>query len=610
MKKIEAKEQTLSQILSNTKYSIDYYQREYLWEREQVLDLLDDLCKKFLDTHDSNKMLRQVASQYERYFVGSVIICDNGEKKYIVDGQQRLTTLTLLLIYLRHRLVNIQETASHIESLISTYIPPEHSFVLDVDERKGCMEALYSDENEFDGSNESESIRNIMARYQDIVESFPHEITDRSVLYFSSWLIYNVDLIKIVSYSSDDAYSIFETMNDRGLSLTSTDMLKGYLLTKITDSESRNIANEVWRNRISDLKKIGKNEDSHSITAWLRSQHAISIREKHKEADDKDFELIATQCHRWVGTNSHSLKLFDSNDYFEFIDNNFLFYTQWYMFIRNKSMKLSSDFPHIFYNAQNNFTLQYPVLLAPLCADDTEDIIAKKIWITSVYLDIILARRIWNNRQITQNTMRYSMYKSVILEIRNKKISDLCDYFVDNLEKDRDKFTSNPNLRLNRQNKWKLHRILARIADYLEKGVGNSSKYWDFTERDNDPYEIEHIWANHFKKHGHDNDFSELDFQEYRNRIGGLLLLPKSFNASYGDLYYSRKVEHYRNNDLLAASLNEDTFQNNPALHNFISETGLNLKPYNEFTKKDLDERQELYIQIAEKVWNVDNLRI
>lgn len=610
MKKIEAKEQTLSQILSNTKYSIDYYQREYLWEREQVLDLLDDLCKKFLDTHDSKKMLKQVASQYERYFVGSVIICDNGEKKYIVDGQQRLTTLTLLLIYLRHRLVNIQETASHIESLISTYIPPEHSFVLDVDERKDCMEALYSDENEFDGSNESESIQNIMARYQDIEESFPHEITDRSVLYFSSWLIYNVDLIKIVSYSSDDAYSIFETMNDRGLSLTSTDMLKGYLLTKVTDSKSRNTANEVWRNRISDLKKIGKNEDSHSITAWLRSQYAISIREKHKEADDKDFELIATQCHRWVGTNSHSLNLFESNDYFEFINNNFLFYTQWYMFIRNKSMNLSSDFPHIFYNAQNNFTLQYPVLLAPLCADDTDDIIAKKIWLTSVYLDIILARRIWNNRQITQNTMRYNMYKSVILEIRNKKISDLCDFFVDNLEKDGDKFTSNPNLRLNRQNKWKLHRILARIADYLEKGVGNSSKYWDFTERNSDPYEIEHIWANHFKKHGHDNDFSELDFQEYRNRIGGLLLLPKSFNASYGDLYYSRKVEHYRNNDLLAASLNEDTFQNNPALHNFISKTGLNLKPYNEFTKKDLDERQELYIQIAEKVWNADNLRI
>ena len=49
----------------------------------------------------------------------------------------------------------------------------------------------------------------------------------------------NVHLVEITTYSDDVAYTIFETMNDRGLSLSPTDMLKGYLLANITDERSR-----------------------------------------------------------------------------------------------------------------------------------------------------------------------------------------------------------------------------------------------------------------------------------------------------------------------------------------------------------------------------------
>jgi uncharacterized protein DUF1524 len=63
-------------------------------------------------------------------------------------------------------------------------------------------------------------------------------------------------------------------------------------------------------------------------------------------------------------------------------------------------------------------------------------------------------------------------------------------------------------------------------------------------ERGRKGYEIEHIWADHPDLHK--DEFAHPgDFQEYRNRIGGLLLLPKSFNASYGDLPYAAKREHY-----------------------------------------------------------------
>ena len=54
-------------------------------------------------------------------------------------------------------------------------------------------------------------------------------------------------------------------MNDRGLSLTPTDMLKGYLLANITDADSRNSASHLWRKRVTSLQDRGKEEDADAI---------------------------------------------------------------------------------------------------------------------------------------------------------------------------------------------------------------------------------------------------------------------------------------------------------------------------------------------------------
>ena len=71
-----------------------------------------------------------------------------------------------------------------------------------------------------------------MARYHDIESDFPDELGEAALPYFIDWLLENVHLIEITAYTDEDAYTIFETMNDRGLSLSLTDMLKGYLLRR------------------------------------------------------------------------------------------------------------------------------------------------------------------------------------------------------------------------------------------------------------------------------------------------------------------------------------------------------------------------------------------
>ena len=101
---------------------------------------------------------------------------------------------------------------------------------------------------------------------------------------------------------------------------------------------------------------------------------------------------------------------------------------------------------------------------------------------------------------------------------------------------------------------------------------------------------------------------TSVDFAEHRNRLGGLLLLPKSFNASYGDLTYERKLPHYMGQNLLARSLHPQCYEHHPNFMRVIEEHALPFRPHVEFRKADMDARCELYRTIADKVWNPDDL--
>ena len=101
MKEILGKAKTVRELLKGVKYSIDYYQREYKWHDKQIRELLDDLSAKFLEEYQPEHPRSKVAN-YPHYFLGSIIISKKDTVGYIVDGQQRLTSLTLLLILLRN----------------------------------------------------------------------------------------------------------------------------------------------------------------------------------------------------------------------------------------------------------------------------------------------------------------------------------------------------------------------------------------------------------------------------------------------------------------------------------------------------------------------------
>ena len=604
MREIRGNAKNLRSLLAGAKFAIDYYQREYRWETKQVAELLEDLAEKFRDDYQSGDP-RSAVEDYGHYFLGSIIISDRDGHKFIIDGQQRLTTLTLLLIHIYVQLGDDEQKAQ-IADLIFSMKFGRRSFNLDVDERAACMEALFTG-SPFEEAGQPESVVNILRRFRDVTELFPTELADVALPYFADWLIENVHLVEITAYSDADAYTIFETMNDRGLSLTPTDMLKGYLLANIGDAERRNTANQLWRRQITRLQDIGKEEDADAIKAWLRSQYATSIRERRRGAAPRDFDRIGTEFHRWVREREESLGLSSGGEFARFIEEDFAFYGQWYIRLREAATTLTDGLESIRYCAEHNFTLQYPVLLAPLRRGDREDDILRKLRVVSAFLDVLISRRIWNWRAIGYSTMQYAMFL-VMRDIRGMDASNLAMFLQERLAGEGETFVTNDRFRLHGTNRRQIHRLLARMTDFVETRAGRSSRYQEYVQRHGrDRYEIEHIWADHPERHtdefGHPSDFAE-----YRNRIGGLLLLPKSFNGSYGDRPYAEKRPHYLKHNLLAQSLHERAYERDPGFASFVRASGLPFMAHPEFCRADLDDRQELYRRIAEQVWSPERL--
>ena len=211
---------------------------------------------------------------------------------------------------------------SRVSNLIYSTQYGKKSFNLDVGERNVCLQAFIDSES-LDPTNQTPSVQNLINRFNDIADIWPNKLREGALPYFLDWLTDNVMLVEIMAFSDDDAYTIFETMNDRGLSLTPTDMLKGYLLASITDNESRAQAEDVWKQQMAKLRDLGKDEDADCIKAWLRSQYADRIRERKAGAQPEDFDKQGTEFHRWVRENRQRLALGTSTDCTAFVTKNF-----------------------------------------------------------------------------------------------------------------------------------------------------------------------------------------------------------------------------------------------------------------------------------------------
>jgi hypothetical protein len=296
------------------------------------------------------------------------------------------------------------------------------------------------------------------------------------------------------------------------------------------------------------------------------------------------------------------------NDFVDFIKNKFDFFVKIYCGIYSEATNtLIKGMEHIFYLSNYSIasSLEYPLMLAPITTDDDDKIIRKKLNLTARYLETLCVFKAVNYRTLAQSSIRYTIY-SLVKKVRDKNPDELAQIYKKEI-KDLDVNLSGiKDFGMHQQNKWFVKFLLARITNFLEDNSGVPSSFEQYmSDEIKKPFQVEHIWEDKYDRFK--NEFEQRDdFNFYRNKIGGLLLLPKGTNQSFNDEPFVKKLPHYLKQNLLAQSLHEDSYKRNPNFLNFIKDSGLPLKPYTQFKKPDLEERTKLYQKICEQIYSLD----
>jgi uncharacterized protein with ParB-like and HNH nuclease domain len=234
------------------KFILPTYQRDYKWEPKHLRELLTDIQESFLAARKPTDGRRDVLG-YDHYFLGTIITTQLGQgAKAIVDGQQRITTLTLLLSY-AHRLLRqnkIQEI-SPVDQSIRRKVAGQNEFNLDMDPaRRTLFDLLIDgplDDDELAAQVDSISAKDagtirLWSIFQDIDSAISTEIkTTGLVPQFFDYLTECVYLFEIGVPREQDGHKVFVTMNDRGLKLSPIDLLKGFLLSGIPANGTRTL---------------------------------------------------------------------------------------------------------------------------------------------------------------------------------------------------------------------------------------------------------------------------------------------------------------------------------------------------------------------------------
>ena len=606
LSKIDGHDRKLREILSKQKYQIDVYQREFKWEEEHITTLIDDLTSKFFMNYNSSHNRTDIRN-YPPYFLGSFIINMKDNIRYIVDGQQRFTSLTLILIYLKNLAASKGIKITNVEDLIFSESFGEMSFNIDIPDRTQIMQDIFNDKL----TNEKEELLisqiNLLRRYDDIKNTFPEELKGNNILpFFVDWLIEKVIMVEITTYEENDAYTIFETMNDRGLNLSPTDMLKGYLLTNISNIENRDSTSELWKRQLTRLIGYNKKEEISFFKYWLRAKYARDIREGTKGSINKDFENI-DKYHRWLREISgrDELNLTENAKFDDFANHKFGYFSNRYLEILDGMYKFKPDFKVLFYNDYHQFAFQEMILLSAIKDNDPNDIVKKKIQLISYFIEMYILFRRVNRRTLGYSSIKYTMFTSIIKKIRDKDLNEIKDIlieFINNMEEHWEGFDT---FSLKSQNKTFVKFLLSRITQFIEEQVGINSSVENYMNTEQKvPFEIEHLLPNTYETYK-SNFADAAEYDEYRNTIGALILLPKGFNQSFNASTYEDKVIHYNGMNLLARSLHPLCYKKNPHFLRFIENEKLPFKPYDHMYKEDINQRTTLYKKICQRIWDV-----
>jgi uncharacterized protein with ParB-like and HNH nuclease domain len=302
--KITSLDKDVENVFNSSYYKIPRFQRPYSWDKSNVEDFLKD----------------SIAESSGEYFIGSVVIYrDSSDTFGIVDGQQRFTTITMLLCALRnaykensfddlaygvHRLVERRDLTNREQFVLQTessypYFqehvqkmgPPDETVRAGPEEDR--LQQAYEQISGFLGdtisSVQSDPSISAASKHRKIGARLS-EIRDR---------VLRLKLIFIELDNEDDAYIIFETLNTRGKDLTASDLVKNHL-TKLLRNKNRNVdlPKDKWKNILSEFEASQADLDINRFLhhSWLsrydyttEKKLYLSVKREVRKENAKEF---------------------------------------------------------------------------------------------------------------------------------------------------------------------------------------------------------------------------------------------------------------------------------------------------------------------------------
>ena len=247
---MEARPESLYGMLSSAKrFLIPEYQRPYVWTKEDVERLWDDLWGDFLEDHGEPDSSAP-ATPSDPYFLGPVVVAnledkDKAKLSYVVDGQQRLTTLHSLLWIMHNRLrPSINESCQErVNELNRVLTMPNGNSLLKV---AGRDEANYTATVRNSVLDERTSL-GIAVRY---LREMTAERTEQEIDTFARFLLHKTRFVFVQTDSFSSAWELFIGLNGKGRPLNPADLIKAYICGRSPDSEA--VAN-IWEGAVLPL---------------------------------------------------------------------------------------------------------------------------------------------------------------------------------------------------------------------------------------------------------------------------------------------------------------------------------------------------------------------
>ncbi|MHA6628107.1 GmrSD restriction endonuclease domain-containing protein [Pseudonocardia sichuanensis] len=580
-------------------YAIEYYQREYAWGADEVATLLADLVNEFERTNGTRRS--RWAPPVE-YFLGPFVYADEaGDRRFLVDGQQRFTTLHLIFLHLlrmapddtrpktKHRLTN---------AVVAGYDGDQPRFRLDIDERERAMNALFSGKAFEPRPGDSLTVQNLWQRSEQVREDLAQRIQSDQHARFVDWLLDNVVMVGIEATDRDSGFRIFESMNDRGARLTSVDLMKSFLLSRANrDVERLNI---MWRDMIREVTRQRGDADAPKefLKAYLIGRHA------NLADDSDDAQRINDAPHIWARDHAADIDLAEEGEsYHRFVSELIHLGNAYGNMVAATVQPFDvNEQAALYYNRVNGVTAQMALILAAVRRGDQDSVVKEKARIAANFVDLLLVLRAVNDESTRPDDLNREVL-AVVPRVRDctstARLSIVLGEALPELS-----FDVMPTFGRRGDNHAQVRYVLSRLTAYVEKCMGNADAVEQYLGKDR-TWHVEHLFPNHAEQHPH---LTPRRFRALRERIGGLALLPGPDNSSVRDEPFPQKAKWYRQQNTLLAVLAPGYQHRNPRLDRFRTSHNLNglLRNFGDTPALEdvVEVRGKLYTALARRIWD------